>query len=183
MIDKIQKALDYLDNAEKILSAHTTGVAEQGTLDALITRFVDVRDLQKRTKALHAAMSELAERLSEELVPEALRASGFTTVHHRLGRVSLNTRTQASVKDRAGAFEWLRGHDLGDIIIETVNAQTLSSTAAGIMEKGDELPEEYFKVWLKTYTSVTKPGPAKKRRKPSEPEDSDDPAAHSYENS
>lgn len=169
MIDKIQKALDYLERAEAILAASTLGVAEKGTLDALITRFVDVRDLRARTKALHASMSELEARLSEELVPDALRASGFTTVHHRLGRVTLNTRTQASVTDRTGAFEWLRGHDLGDIIIETINSQTLSSTAAGLMEKGDELPSEYFKTWIKTYTSVTKPGPAK--RKPKQEED------------
>ncbi len=171
MIDKLLKALEYLDHAEEILSANTFRLAEQGTLDELITRFVDVRGLRERTKALHASVSELEARLSEELVPEALRASGFTTVHHRLGRVTLNTRTQASVKDRAGAFEWLRGHDLGDIIIETVNAQTLSSTAAGLMAKGEELPEEHFKVWLKTYTSVTKPGPAKKRRQQNQDED------------
>lgn len=164
MIDKLLKAIDYLDKAEEILSRDTARIAEKDTLDALITRFVDVRGLRERTKALHASVSELEARLSEELVPEALRASGFTTVHHRLGRVTLNTRTQASVKDRAQAYEWLRGHDLGDIIIETVNSQTLSATASAMMERGDELPEEYFKTWIKTYTSITKPGPSKKRK-------------------
>jgi hypothetical protein len=164
MIDKLLKALDYLDKAEYLLSLDTTQTAEHGSLDALITRFVDVRGLRERTKALHASVSELEARLSEELVPEALRDSGFTTVHHRLGRVTLNTRTQASVIDRPKAYEWLRGHDLGDIIIETVNSQTLSATASALMEKGDELPEEYFKTWVKTYTSVTKPGPSRKRK-------------------
>ena len=54
-------------------------------------------------------------------------------------------------EDREQLFELLRENDLGDIIQETVNAQTLNSTIKSLVENNDdELPEEWQDV-IKTY--------------------------------
>ena len=152
--------LDELDTRQRELAES----APPSTLGDLITYFDAVRNLQARLKEITADVTQTSDRLSSSLLPEAMRAAGFTTVNHRVGRVSISSRISASMVEKDGALRWLRTNGLGDLIIETVNSQTLGAQAKAMLEAGDELPREHFKISTKTYTSITKPGPKGQRK-------------------
>ena len=153
--------LDDLDNRQRELA----NSAPPTNLGDLITHFDALRNLHARLKEISADVNQYADRLSSTLVPEAMGAAGFTTVNHpAVGRVSISSRVSASMVEKYGAMLWLRTHGLGDLIIETVNSNTLSAQARAMLEAGDELPPEYFNISTKTYTSITKPGPKGQRK-------------------
>lgn len=155
--------LDVVDKDQRFVSMETRE-APGWTLSQLITRFAEVRNLHARLKEIAADVNQLADHLSMELVPEAMRAAGFTTVNHQVGRVTIGTRVSASMLDREQAMQWLRDNELGSLIIETVNAQTLGAQAKDMLEKGEELPAEVFKTTVKPYTSITAAGPKRTRK-------------------
>lgn len=153
--------LDDVDSLQHQLSAETTKDLD---LSSLITRLDDVKNVHARLKELAADVNQIAERLSSTLVPAAMQATGFSSVNHAVGRVSVGSRVSASMVEKTGAMAWLRSHALGDLIIATVNAQTLSKVAKDRLEAGEELPAEHFKVNISTYTTITKPGEKPSRK-------------------
>ena len=159
----ILRDLNDVDEARRRLDTRTRS-EPHAPLGILITRLDAVRNLHARLKEIAADVNDLADYLSMSLVPEAMQAAGFTTVNHSVGRVSISSRVSAAMIDKPGAMAWLREHDLGDLIIETVNAQTLSAQAKQMLEAGDELPAEHFRVKTSTYTSITHAGPQRTRK-------------------
>lgn len=159
----IVNALSLLDDVDK-LQHHIDEQTVEMPLSVLITRLDQVRNLHARLKEIASDVNQIAERLSTTLVPNAMREAGFTTVNHQVGRVSVSSRVSASMVEKHGAMAWLRDHELGDLIIETVNAQTLSAQAKAMIEAGEELPPDFFKISIKPTTSITKPGPKRARK-------------------
>lgn len=152
--------LDDLDQRQRELAES----APPTELGDLIAHFDAVRNLQARLKEIAADVNQFSDRLSSSVLPETMRNAGFTTVNHRVGRVSISSRISASMVEKDGALRWLRTNGLGDLIIETVNSNTLSAQARTMLEAGDELPSEHFRVSTKMYTSITKPGPKGQRK-------------------
>jgi hypothetical protein len=161
MIENLNKALDYIEKGIRLLSAEKLSTAK---LDAVIARLVEVRMLRDRAKGMTGQVNFLHERLRQEVVPAAMERAGLTTAGHRLGRVVLATRTSASIipDHRPQAYTWLRTHGLGGLIIETVNAQSLSGAARELIEAGKELPDDFFKTSIHTYASLALRGRANK---------------------
>lgn len=94
----------------------------------------------ENNKAVEACKKDLADMMLAEETTKVTRA-GFS--------YSLSEKTRYSKK--AGRdnelFELLRENGLGDIIKETVNAQTLQGAMSNLAaENGDELPEEFAEV-------------------------------------
>ena len=94
----------------------------------------------ENNKAIEACKKDLADMMLAEETTKVTR-SGFS--------YSLQEKTRYSKK--AGhdeeLFELLRENGLGDIIKETVNAQTLQGAMSNLAaENGDELPEEFAEV-------------------------------------
>ena len=94
----------------------------------------------ENNKAVEACNKDLADMMLAEETTKVTR-SGFS--------YSLQEKTRYSKK--AGhdeeLFELLRENGLGDIIKETVNAQTLQGAMSNLAaENGDELPEEFADV-------------------------------------
>ena len=106
---------------------------------------LDAKDeLAEQTKANNKAIEACRNRLAEKMVNEEvekINRSGYT--------YSLSPKTKyskAAGKDEE-LFELLRDSGLGDIIVETVNAQTFSATMNQLAEDNDgELPEEWADV-------------------------------------
>jgi len=105
--------------------------------------------LKKRINAVHS-------RMKEHVVPTKFEEQGVTTITVDGYRYSVSHTTRAGIVDKLNAHEWLRANELGDIITETVNAQTLGAVARGLLEEGNELPEEFFKTYIQPNTSITK---------------------------
>lgn len=134
--------------------------ANSGDHIAIIKNYDDVRTTVELIKEAQKALADMSERLSREAVPDALRAAGIRTITvEGVGRVSISTRLSASIipEKREFAFDWLRQSGNGSLIVETVNAQTLSSFAKNLAEtEGRELPADLFKTGSMSYTSITK---------------------------
>ena len=155
MFDKIHKAVDYLDRAQQLMEADTLRRAAHEDLDSVLTRFAEVRDLRDKLKAVYTAVNDLSEQMSAGIIPQRMEDLGVQTRHHRLGRFTVSYRTSASMTDKEAGKDWLRKNGHGDLIIETVNAQTLSAFAKGVIEEGRDLPAEYFTVTLRPSTSFS----------------------------
>lgn len=162
MTTAMHAALDDVETWKRRLVNHTRTM-DDAPLHELIARFAEIRDLQARLKAISTGMNSLAESLSLDLIPASMTRAGYSTVHHEVGRVSLRTRTSATMLDREQAFAWLRANGKADLIIETVSSQTLAATARELIEAGDELPDNIFKLHVKTYTSITRLGALKSK--------------------
>lgn len=72
-------------------------------------------------------------------------------------RITLSTALRASIRKgcKDGAHDWLREHQLGDLITETVSAQTLGAAATHMMTENRELPEDLFNAFYQNTVSIT----------------------------
>lgn len=103
--------------------------------------------LEEQTKANNAAIEELKKQITQEMIDNespVISRNGF--------RYSLMQKTKYSKKaeetlleEGLDFFEVLRDEGLGDIIKETVNANTLSSSMKAYVEENGELSEDLAK--------------------------------------
>ncbi|MGI5840547.1 MAG: hypothetical protein ACOX8W_13035 [bacterium] len=129
---------------------------------ALADDLVKLRDwkksLDEQLKAANAEIAETEAKLSDAMINEEV--PNFS----RNGKLFyLSTRTYASPAAgcKAELFAWLRENGFGDLVQETVNANTLSAWAREYMEENDlnELPETLsglVRVYEKTSVGVRK---------------------------
>lgn len=111
--------------------------------------------MDKERKRLYAAL----ETLSRVSIPEIMGEKKVRTVTlDDVGfRFTVSQRFSASMPDKERGKEWLRSNGLGDIIQETINAQTLSSAIKKMIEDdGKDPPAELFTTNYMSYTSATK---------------------------
>ena len=100
--------------------------------------------LAEQTKRNNAAVIDLRDKLAQAMVDAEI---------DQVGRHGINWKLKPATKysKKAGMddalFELLRNHGLGDLIKETVNAQTLQGAMSELArENDDELPEEFTEV-------------------------------------
>ena len=107
-------------------------------------------------------LGKLVENLKTTQIPQLFEDHNVRNVSVEVDgiayRVGVSQRVVASVKadDKAKAYDWLRTHELGALVIETVNSSTLASTAKAMLEEGKELDPDLFNVAIMPTTSVTK---------------------------
>lgn len=101
-------------------------------------------ELENQTKENNAAIEELKQQITQEMIDNespVISRNGF--------RYSLVEKTRYSKKaeetlmaEGLDFFEVLREEGLGDLIKETVNANTLSSSMKAYVEENGELSED-----------------------------------------
>lgn len=170
-------------DSRKVDEAVKHAVALQGRLTALMSGafqnknetaanlahdVLQVRRLYDAYEQVFKTVAQTDTTLCEITVPEAFEREKITSFNLKAGfRITISQRYLASIlKDRRDkAFAWLRKNRLGDLIQETVNAQTLSAAGRKLIEdENRELPESLFATHYKFNTSIVKIGaaPAKK---------------------
>lgn len=105
------------------------------------------RELRDKKDALNAELKELQEQiyqtekvLSEEMINNEVQKftlDGYTYY--------LNTRTKASpfAEFKQEVYQWLKDNGYGDLVYETVNANTFSAfVSKDLLAETDELPKE-----------------------------------------
>lgn len=141
------------------------GLVRTDTVDALasndyidgIRHYVDVRAAVETIKTARKALEEIEENLSKNQIPDLMRSRDVKSVKiEGIGTVGITNRISCSLPDKDKGFEWLRGNGHGTLITETVNSSSLSAFAKEMIEAGQELPEEIFKVSTSSYTSIRK---------------------------
>ena len=96
------------------------------------------KNLEERVKALNAEIDALDAKLVQAMIDQE------TQSFNRSGKLFyLKTVTRASAKagEQERLYQWLKDNGYGDLVKETVNAQTLTGFAKELMEENDdELP-------------------------------------------
>ena len=101
-------------------------------------------ELADQTKMNNAAIEEMKQKITQEMINNespVISRNGF--------RYSLQEKTMYSKKaeetlmeEGLDFFDVLRNEGLGDLIVETVNARTLSSSMKAYVEENGELSED-----------------------------------------
>lgn len=116
--------------------------------------------LEAELKAVNATLKELEEvKIPKEMERLGLvknNKGSFTTATGM--RISLRTDVYAStVKEHEPEFfEWLRDHEAGSLIKESVHAQTLRAYVREQRENGVTVPEHLINVYEVTKAVLTK---------------------------
>lgn len=160
--------MEHMKAVEKLIPALGKELkkAEKGGAIPVARAFVALHRLETRIDAILSPLfgekkdaPGLLYKYKTEVVPSIFEQAGVPNVPLEEGfRVGISSRFLASIKPdhKAAAYDWLRGHGLGDLITYTVNSQTLSSALRKeLEEKNIEAPEELFSVAMMPTTSVT----------------------------
>lgn len=161
-----EETLDYMRktcNAVRILSEKlledTAEVLATNDPVAVGIHFSQVKDTAELIKDAREKLKDLSDRLSQEDVPNVLRANKLPKgiFIEGIGRIGLSQRWSASMIDKDKGFQWLRDNNHEGLITEVVNSQTLSAFAKDMFVNHNvDLPDDIFKVGQMTYTSITK---------------------------
>lgn len=124
--------------------------------DKLKTLRDEKRQRDEELKALNAEIEETQEKLVAAMVDEEMQN------FNRAGNLFyLSTRTYASPQagQQEALYDWLRKNGYGDLVRETVYAQSLSAFVKELLGEEDELPKELgelVKVYEKTGVGIRK---------------------------
>ena len=107
---------------------------------------LDKKDqLAQDTKDNNAAIDKLKAEIAETMIDEDIPSQGYGDYVYSLqDKIKYSKRGEAELQEKGlDFFEVLREQGLGDIIKETVNANTLQSTMKAVADENDgELPPE-----------------------------------------
>lgn len=127
--------------ADQIITAEITELIDK--YKALLDRKEELADETKRN---NAEVTECRDQLAQAMLEAEVDQVGRHGVDWRLKPTTKYSK-KAGKDDEL--FELLREHGLGDLIKETVNAQTLQGAMSELAaENDDELPEEFSDVIL-----------------------------------
>ena len=107
---------------------------------------LDKKDqLAQDTKDNKAAIDKLKAEIAETMIDEDIPSQGYGDYVYSLqDKIKYSKRGEAELQEKGlDFFEVLREQGFGDIIKETVNANTLQSTMKAVADENDgELPPE-----------------------------------------
>ena len=122
------------------------------------------RDLQDRIEAAESRLELLGHRLQQAVevdIPAILDEYGLTEATLASGeRITLPTKLFVSISEahQEAAFNWLREHDLGDIIKTVtktaVHPSTLRAQVKELLENGVDVPQDVFTVCQKRIAEI-----------------------------
>ena len=116
----------------------------------LVDKYKELLDrkesLAEQTKENNKELEDLKKELSAKMIEEECPTISRDGFRYTLqDKVTYNKKSEEDLsKLDVSFFDFLREEGLGDIIQETVNARTLSSTIKSLVEEVGELPEQYL---------------------------------------
>ena len=123
-------AVTRLDKLLHDIEQETQAVVQQNDIQTAITHYAAFRDLLDSLKERTSALERHAQSLSYQTLPTMFTNQNVKTINVvGVGRVTINVRWNATMHDKEQGMEWLRATGNGGLIIETVNAGTLTSFA------------------------------------------------------
>ena len=112
-------------------------------LFATADTLADLRDQKKKSEDMLKEINEMIAQTEEQLVA-AMVAEEMQNFTRNGRQFVLTSRTYANAK--AGMMpaicDWMKGHELGDMVKESVHPQTLQAWVKEKMEEAGALPEE-----------------------------------------
>ncbi len=174
-------ATDHLINGRRIRTSGIVDLTKEvqsyiaqvsGSPTGLAAAMIAIRQisetLDESLKQINSALATVKNITLPQLFEDNKTKTVSVEVNGVLYRVSVAEIMRASIKasedgkGREKAYQWLRDNDLGELIVETVNAATLTATAKSLIEDGKELDPDLFNVAIMPSVSVTKVMPKAK---------------------
>lgn len=156
---KLKDALKQLDAAVSDTLAYFEGV-DPGDIPTLLKSFSLLKDNKEMLSGLEKVISELHQKLSYEVIPNAFETIGFDSVKVGGKNFILSARVNASIPEdkRELGHKWLTEvAKVPELIKPTVNSKQLSSFASMYFEaNGCWPPEEVMNVHKQPYIQVRK---------------------------
>lgn len=123
----------------------------------------ELAGLKERKKELEDMLKEVNERIAtvEEILSTRMLEEELQSFNRNGKTFYVQTKTFASAvpERKAELFQWLKDHGFGDMVTETVNANTLSAWVREQLEESESLPEgleELVNVYEKTTVGIRK---------------------------
>ena len=150
-------AVHRLETLLAKVEQETQEVVQQADIPDVAIHFSAFRELTRSLQARVAALQKHVDLLSYEIIPTLFTNANVKSINVvGLGTVTVNVRWSASMPDKELGMNWLRNTGNDGLIIETVNASSLSAFAKDMALNGMPLPEEVFKVGTAQHISITK---------------------------
>lgn len=118
-----------------------------------MSRLTDLIDEMDRVRAQMDAIDEVWKPLQkryDELrlgeIPAEMAAEDVTSIKGGFGRCTLQSDLHVSAPNKQALHKWLTDNGNGDLIIPTVNAQTLKAFCKEQLHAGAELPATVLNV-------------------------------------
>lgn len=154
----MKEADDVLLRLEAKLGSDYDNPANFESVEAAVKLYRKVREVYECLHPSLEKIDQMVEGLKRKKVPDLFTARDVSSVTIDGYRFTHTVNIRASIRKglKEEAFNWLRNNELGDLIIETVPAQTLSSTATMLADDNKTLPDEYFTTYLQNGISMTR---------------------------
>lgn len=132
---------------------------ESMSLIELATEMKSTREKLDATKAVASALQKQFDILRLRFIPEKMEEDGIRNITiEGIGRVGVTGDMYVSTlaENREGLKQWMREHDHGALVSETINASTLKSWVKHQIADGEEYPVDLINVTPFTRASITK---------------------------
>ena len=121
-------------------------LSRQTDIPTTVAHYAYVRELHDSLKERITALGRHVESLSYQILPTLFMNQNVKTITlPDIGRVTIKVRWSATMLNKQGGMDWLRSTGNSGLIIDTVNARTLTSFAQAETLAGHPLPEDLFK--------------------------------------
>ena len=152
-----QYAGTKLDSLVNRAHRDTMKLVDDGDIPQIVKHFAALRTEYRALKDKLEKLESEVNDLSYIIIPTMFQNQGVKTLKlDDVGRVTVNQRWVASMKDKQTGMDWLKSTGNEGLVIETVNSQTLAAFAKTQAIAGDPLPDAVFEVGVAPYTSITK---------------------------
>lgn len=165
--DKIVKLFQYL---AKLLEqeAELINRLDNAPLGQLIDAAGELNEFYKALNEAKQSFGALVQRYTNGLIPKAvlnlsieqdMSLDSVKTQRAENFRATVGQRYSVSMPDQDDGIDWLKNNGFQDIVKETANSQTLGKLAQEFEERGEELPDDVFKVSKSFSTTLTRHKP------------------------
>lgn len=156
-VNEIKKLIPQLE--KEIVAAKKSGAVTLARAYVVLHKMAEAMQDRLQISDSGKAFGPIINELKQVSVPAAFEQEGVPHVSldegYRVG-VSMVFRASIVGDKKQEAYNWLRIHNLSDLISSTVNASTLSAAAKKeIEERNVEFPDELFKIATVPTVSVT----------------------------
>ena len=152
-----------LELAMREFEAEMAKAVESRNVATVAEKFVSWKLQFEEFEKFYKEVAAQNDKFKSEMVPSVFQdpEGGAKTVTTNSGyRVTVTNKIYASAKGDANvkkwAKDWLIRNDHAYVIVEQINASSLSSLAKELAEKNEQLPEDLFNQFTKSGMSVTK---------------------------
>ena len=135
----------------------TLALIEQADVPSVVKHFDALRNEYRALKDKLTKLENEVNQLSYDLIPTLFDTQSVKSIKiDGVGRVTVNQKWAASMKDKEAGMGWLRQTGNDGLIISTVNSSTLAAFAKTQALEGSPLPSDIFEVGVAPYVSITK---------------------------